>query len=611
MKLRRMEFGGFRTFAQPTQFHFGNAPGLYFLEGGENAVDPELGSNGVGKSSVWSALCWILFGKTADGLKAGVLHSWTATGKGYYGKLWIGRRIVQRSWKPNKLTLDGEVVEQAVLEDALGLNFDMFSMAVVLAQGESMFFDLLPTKQLSLFTSMLKLDKWIMYSSMARVSADELRTDIHTVERTISNIEGRLAGLGIEDLEQKKNTWGNKKKGSAKELRVEVAAAKKSVTLHRGRLKKAKRAARIRKGKLEEATVPIILANSEMTEAYNVEQKIILEAAQLQKQYDTIFASLKRLRKNKTGTCSHCGQDVGKNALKRHAKQLETEAAGLQITITVLAIDADKAERKLLSKKKLLVAAQTAERKLQKSFNFVVADIGKISGHLAAAVTTHTLIKERYAKHRKEKNPFIKLLEQKQAEESKFTRRLDKRTVQVAKYEKQKEDIEYWVKGFKDVRLYLIEEALQQLELETNKALADLGFSSEWRILYSIDKRTKAGGSISGFNVEVVSPHSKDRVPFAAWSGGEKQRLRIAGSMGFIALASARTGLDLGIEVYDEPTQHLSPQGIDSLLETLRSRALETATRIWLVDHHTLDYGDFEGRALVSKYKEGSKLWQS
>ena len=159
--------------------------------------------------------------------------------------------------------------------------------------------------------------------------------------------------------------------------------------------------------------------------------------------------------------------------------------------------------------------------------------------------------------------------------------------------------------------MYLIEEALLQLEIETNKALADLGFTSEWRIKYSIEKRSKTGHSISGFNVAVQSPHSTKPVPFAAWSGGEKQRLKIAGSIGFIALMSARTGLEFGIEVYDEPTQHLSPQGIDSLLETLRIRAYETNKRIWLVDHHTLDYGDFAGRAVISKQEAGSTLWQT
>lgn len=76
-------------------------------------------------------------------------------------------------------------------------------------------------------------------------------------------------------------------------------------------------------------------------------------------------------------------------------------------------------------------------------------------------------------------------------------------------------------------------------------------------------------------------------------------------------MMSARTGIDLGIEVYDEPTQHLSPQGIDSLLEMLRQRALATNKRIWLVDHHTLDYGDFAGRTRIDKDETGSRIWQN
>ena len=123
MKLRKIQFEGILAFAGKTSINFGREAVLYFLQGGDNAQDPALGSNGVGKSTIWSILCWILFGKTADGLRAGDLKSWQANKKGYFGKLWLGRSIIERSWHPNSLMLDSKVVTQAELEDAIGIDF--------------------------------------------------------------------------------------------------------------------------------------------------------------------------------------------------------------------------------------------------------------------------------------------------------------------------------------------------------------------------------------------------------------------------------------------------------------------------------------------------------
>ena len=610
MKLRKMEFGGFRTFAEPTTFHFGSETGLYFLEGGRNEVDPSLGSNGVGKSTVWSALCWVLFGKTADGLKAGDLKSWQSEKKGYYGKVWIGKHLVERTWRPNKLTFDGEVVEQKRLEELLGLHFDTFVSAVVLAQGGNMFLDLTPARKLSLFTSILGLDKWIDYSARAKATADLIQADMILLANNISKLEGKLDGLGIEDLQQKEETWRADNTREIKRVTAQIGESVRDRDLFGERVRKVQAAVKQFKKEHEEAVELVERDKERYDKAVKKYNKTAITAENLRDRIAEDEEHLQQVKKGK-GTCKHCGQRVNKGKLKQHVQALNEELDARRVELAIHEADEERLEDRKYRVAEDLETSKKESGRLRRTLEGYQEDAAKIEKDFAIIDSSVKSKKGRRRELKNADNPFTDLVAERKAEEERLEAKLEAKEKRHGTMQKRHNNVAYWVAGFREVRLYLIEEALAQLEVETNKALADLGFSTDWRMTYSIDKRTKAGTTVTGFNVAVRSPHTDGNVPFAAWSGGEKQRLKIAGSIGFIALMSDRTGIDLGIEVYDEPTQHLSPQGIDSLLETLRQRALATNKRIWLVDHHTLDYGDFAGRAVIHKKAEGSSIWQS
>jgi ABC-type multidrug transport system ATPase subunit len=74
----------------------------------------------------------------------------------------------------------------------------------------------------------------------------------------------------------------------------------------------------------------------------------------------------------------------------------------------------------------------------------------------------------------------------------------------------------------------------------------------------------------------------------------------------------SRAGLSPNIEIYDEPTKGLSPNGIADLLEHLRDRALELGRAVFVVDHHSFDRGLFDGTLMITKGKKGSSAkWLS
>src|SRR6185369_16591003 len=93
-----------------------------------------------------------------------------------------------------------------------------------------------------------------------------------------------------------------------------------------------------------------------------------------------------------------------------------------------------------------------------------------------------------------------------------------------------------------------------------------------------------------------------------AWGGGATQRLRLAGDFGLANLIMERAGLSNTIEFFDEPSSHMGQEGLLDVAETLHQRAVSSGKRILLVDHHTIDFGEFAGVITVLKDHKGSHV---
>ena len=72
-------------------------------------------------------------------------------------------------------------------------------------------------------------------------------------------------------------------------------------------------------------------------------------------------------------------------------------------------------------------------------------------------------------------------------------------------------------------------------------------------------------------------------------------------------MAMERAGLTNGIEFFDEPSRHLSQEGVLDLAETLTERAVSSHKRIFIVEHNLLDY-PYAGAVTILKSDEGSTI---
>ena len=152
MKLSRIVPKYFRSFGKEQEFKL-PPPGLYHLSG----------ANGVGKTTLFEAPYWCLFGKTTNNLKASNIANWSHPSDCNVLidiTAFNTKHSVYRSWKPNGLWLDEVEVDQVTLERKLGLTPETFMYGRYFTQKTDHFLDLKPEAKLSMLVELLRLQLW-------------------------------------------------------------------------------------------------------------------------------------------------------------------------------------------------------------------------------------------------------------------------------------------------------------------------------------------------------------------------------------------------------------------------------------------------------------------
>lgn len=206
-----MEMEGFRSFVEKTEFKFPDRAGLFLIKG-KNKVEPALGGNAAGKSALIEAVCWNFYGKTSRRLSAGAIESWkTASACLVRSELEIGGelRTIERTRRPISLKLDGEPVEQEVIDDLLGLSYERFLHVVLMGQFGTLFPDLKPADRLSLLSEVLELDLWTAAAERAGAQAKEAAQAATESEAKLGALRERRRTLqeGLQRAEENRDRW--------------------------------------------------------------------------------------------------------------------------------------------------------------------------------------------------------------------------------------------------------------------------------------------------------------------------------------------------------------------------------------------------------------------
>jgi DNA repair exonuclease SbcCD ATPase subunit len=613
MKPKALSIQGFRSFDRDSVLPFQN-DSSFVLVTGDNQINPELGGNASGKSTLWDALSWVLYGKSIRGLKGKSLVNWTDTslcsvcfefekdGKAY---------SISRSYDPISISLREEgdksrVLNQSEVDQFIGIDYGCFCNSIVLGQFNRYFFDLRPNEKLTLFSNVLDLDRWIDASEKASASAKSARVDLQDSESQQETTKARLEEVeGQVDATEKSY---REHEESAKNRRRTLQTALRKARTRLESISLSDLDERI--GELEESRRKRERRLHSLAEEKqgNGEKRAQLREKLLgaSEKREEMVEALEKLRSNKD-VCPTCSRPISKAVYLKSREELkenifDTEEQKKSIKARLESLD----EELRGNDRSTALAIRSGENeeanlgRLTQSRKGLSDEMSKWEGEVKS-------FKQQLKTETSTENPHEKTLKSLKKRRKKLKEEYSVIKREVKNNRKHLSYAEYWIKGFKELRLWIVDKALRELEIHVNNSLVELGLEG-WEIEFDVERPKADGGMTSGFSVFILAPGLEEPVPWEVWCGGETQRLRIAGSAGLADLIRSRRGVAFNLEVWDEPTHHLSQEGIDDLLRYLSARAKEEDRQIWMTDHHTLVAGDFDHQITVVKDENGSHV---
>jgi len=618
IRFHKVKIQGFKSFTGEQELDLDSlpTPGFYFVSG-RNEVEPELGANGAGKSSLFESIVWALYGKTSSGLKATNVGSWNRKGTRVEVVFSVGDRRYElcRTWSPNSLSLNGTEVVQEEVDRVLCLDYWAFLYGVFIGQFGAKFFDLTPTEKLQVFTQLLQLDRWLEYSDRAKVRSRELDQLLRQLEQQVAREEGKLAQLDPSHYQSLVQEWEERRK----EELLQVDQKLQDLRKRRDELMEEKAGLVNRVAELESSITHALTAKGQVEEELERISSQIqshrLRQRELSVRVGQVEEEKRRLEDLKGQQCPMCRQKVAVKHVQQHVKELDRQIQALRTEAHKVAVDVERLELRREELERGLRDREQEIQTLDREEREVQSTIKDLEWRERSLVKEEERLLREKERLLGEENPYLSLLRQCEREREECERRLEELRQEEQRLQSQLSLYRYWEKGFKEIRLMVVEELLGEFELYVNNNLHCLGME-DWTVRLAVNQETRSGTLRKGFTVLVHPPEyhpgagTKGGVPFECWSGGEGQRLRLAGTMALVDLIGTRSpsgGTD--VEIYDEPTTWLSPSGIVDVVQTLRDRAESKGKKVFIIDHRDLQtMGDFTGVIEVVKTDSGSQV---
>lgn len=621
INIKMLKIQGFKSFKEEQTYEFDTFKNVMIFVEGQNEVTPELGANGSGKTSMWEALCWCLFGKTSRKIKGKkALENWDKKDKCKVTVVFSVDKnnhtnTIVRTISPNQVRYNDEIVTQETLEETLGLNFETFLQAVYISQFAEHFFSKTSGEMLSELDKVLyhELNMWDHLLESAKRDMGRLDNDIFDQENAIFRTNGMIQAIqeggDVEYYTQLSDEWIMDQKQQAKLLTEKLegtAQEKQTLVLRKSLLEKQKTNCKEEARKSQQASIQLLETELETlnTEKY----ELVGELSGLKEKRKSLLEFLDSLTETaEYTTCPTCLQDVCFEVIEKNYKEKCSELEILDGVITKVNEAIEENKQKLEKCTSQLV---TVKKQLESSVDKVHEIIRDIDSANKLLQDYDEVVKdfiEILKRLKTERNPYHDKAKEVEDRLIKAQEELESLTKQNKLTRQDHSVCSYWYKtGFKKLKLEIIEQALQEISYKYNDYLIRLGMVG-WSVDLVTGRETTKKEYRDGLTVWVKSPSNEEMVQFECYSGGENGRLMLAGTLAMLDFLKGR-GYAWNIEIWDEPTRWLSTQGIDSFLEVLRDR-LEEDTCIFVTDHKNLkSHGNFEINILVVLNETGSQI---
>ncbi|MBP2498393.1 DNA repair exonuclease SbcCD ATPase subunit [Methylobacterium sp. PvP062] len=621
MKILDVEIENFLTLASA---RVGMSDRGLVLVQGENQADTSADSNGAGKSSFADAVFWCLYGETSRGISGDDVINWAAKKgtrvatriqegdltytiarhrKHKAGKNALRVLLLDAAGDTHDLTKGTDKLTQALVIEILGASREVFISAVLAGQDQMPDLPGMTDKNLKVIveeaagTTVLEKGHKVALTQFrgaetACASANLVLTGAGSL------LDGARAQVVACDGEL--TEWEHARKLEIAQMTDKVRTIVAEVKAARAELTKTDKAAL--GAQLADAFARLNGLAGEQTE----ERRLVQELAQAQRLVDahqhsieTISARARRLKAAHDEMDHQVGCPCGTCAKPYTADDIapakEKAAADLRAELLTLR----DVKRDHASASEALTVARTALETHRASMTDASAT-NTLSAQLRASIAAYDREADRIdaqAAQARQESDRIKALMAKPNPHAASKARAEARVVEceTAVLEAQKkhaaaisecEIAEEVCKVFAPAgaRAEMLDEVTPYLNAQTAKylgTLSDGNIQATWSTL----TRNKAGELKEKFAIEV--DHALGGTRFAAISGGEQRKVRIAAALALQDLVASRASKPIPLFVGDEIDNALDPAGVERLTMILQEKARERGT-VFIISHSDL-----------------------
>lgn len=588
----------------------------------ENLDSTGADSNGAGKTHLFKAITWALYGRTIYPQEKGnsIVRNGTPGALVELVFLADGKRIsVKREKKTTAsavLTIeqDGKPLTGGVgdLQDEVlrlvGLDFDTFRNTVLFGQND--------TKRFADPSTNDAARKAILRDVLGIGVLDAAREVVHRKQKASaedkeqllnekSRLEGTLAGLDIEGIKAKATAWDSSHKDEVTAIRVDanqmfakanagapdVAALEKALAKAEGREEAARAAKDVAEDDAKKALDAIIAAKRDLS----VERATVKT---------NLNAALERLRALSDDQCPTCGSDLKSglglravSAAKARQKRLSDQLTKVETDWAKLLERETKAEtlyrrqREVWSK--VLSEAKAAREAARNALDEARSEA---SDRKAMREVAARRLAEADALEKRE-NPYTGMLVKAETTKADTEARIAGVDKLLRRIARQDRTLDFWYDGFGSAGLqsWIMDAIAEPLNEKANDYLRTLS-DGDIQIVIDTVTKLKSGEFRDKFSITADIERNGETTP----SGGQMKKIELAVGLALMDLVAEREGANVDLLCLDEVFDGLDSTGkarVILLLDSLR----KTKGTILVVSHDTEVKGEFDRVWTVTK----------
>lgn len=610
VSLRIQNFGSIGSLTLPL-----NKPGLILVTG-LNKDAPNADSNGSGKSLLFEAICWCLWGETVRGLSGDEVVN-SKYGKDCVVALTLQEgattyvisrhRLDSKSKKPNDLVIFANGVAlgttgklktmQEVVDQLIGFDFDTFR-AMMPGAGikvanmtdksiKELLESLLQTEQLSAAYEASRGKLKSLEASIARH-----RANIESLNQQIALVENDIQGTLQMQQQVEANNQQRREEHEAriKQLIAEVESADLELGKQKG-LEAQHFDFRTKANDLEnqidtEWLDPLrteLRLKDDRIKKLNSEQAGLLA---LVKKIDSDIAKI-----NSVGaSCAACQQAVPDGHIAACVASLVTEKDKLKQQAAILAnqvtvIEAEKREKELETSLTVNTLRQQVEqfRLAEKMVSEKLAELEHVKKSKVRAFADFKREKEALDKLNSQTYDFKAMLEIKGEKIKELREAVLQQSIVTNEAEKEAKLCSFWVTGFSPagLRSFMLDYVTPILN-ERASYYADILTNGEMSITFSTKSTLKKGDTKDKFSIAVTQTHGS--ASYVGSSTGERARADLVIAMALGDLAQFRTAKQLPWRFLDEPFESIDRSGTEAIVKLLNDQKSRYKT-VFVVTH--------------------------